>query len=118
MDKNVKPNLIVEAYLRLPDFEPISKSSNPILFKAFLNKFRKFETWDETFKINKKEFEKHLNSNDDLVDAYLDVYSNGADYYRCTFCYEERVFEHNLMQVNKKIVLFFIREHAVLKLSS
>ena len=98
--------------------QPISKTSNPLVFFALLGKFEKFENWDETVKISQKEFETLLNRNEDLVDAYLDVYSVGADYYRCTVCFEERVFEHNLMCINKKIVLFFIREHAVLKIST
>ena len=117
MDKNVKLKLIGQASWLLPEFEPISQSSNPLMFLTLLDKFEKFEDWDETEKISKEEFETLLNRNDDLVDAYLDVYTVGANFYRCTVCFEQRVFEHNLMLVNKKIVLLFIQGHAVFKIN-
>lgn len=76
---------------------------------TLLQKFEKFENWKEAEKISRREFEKLINNNNDLTDAYLYVYSEYSEYYKCKIIYEQWNYEQYIMCVEKKIILIFFR---------
>ena len=111
MDKHVKQRLIGRVSWHGQPLTPMSPINNQFHFIVLLKHFDKFQNWKETAQITKEEFESQL-ENEDLTNAYLDVYFKPARYYKCTVDFQQWIFEHFLMVVNKNIVLIFFREFA------
>src|SRR6187455_397637 len=107
MDKHVKLRLIVRSSLFLHEYIPVTQSTNLPMFVLLRNKFEKFQNWKEVEIISREQFEKHINNNADLVDAYLDEYSKKADFYKCTIHHAELNAEYYLMLVNGELTFLF-----------
>ena len=116
MDKFVKIRMISKASWLLGEYEPVTQFSNPQLFMNLHNKFEDFENWNEAEKISKEEFEQHLDRDENLVDAYLDVFSKKATYYKCIINDEPRYFQYFIMKKNKGIVLLYYQNVEIIEL--
>jgi len=116
MDKNVKIKMISKASWLLDEYSPVTHHTKPTLFMLLQNKFEKFEKWFETEQIPRAEFEELLNRDSDLVDAYLEVYSKKAIFYKCIISDEPRHFQYFMMKKNNVLALLFYRNVEIIEI--
>jgi hypothetical protein len=116
MDKNVKLKMISKASWLLGEYSPVTHLTNPTLFMVLQNKFEKFEKWYETEQIPRADFEELLKRDEDLVDAYLEVYSKKATFYKCIISDEPRHFQYFIMKKNNALALLFYRNVEIVEI--
>ena len=116
MDKNVKLKLINKTPWLLEEYCPAAQFANPIAFTILSKKFEMFENWIETVKIPREEFEQLLNRDKDLVDAYLELYSKKATFYKCIISGESYHFQYFIMKKNESLVLLFYRTVEIIEI--
>ncbi|CAN5680257.1 hypothetical protein BH11BAC1_BH11BAC1_16490 [soil metagenome] len=107
MNKLNQMRLLGLASLRTQQLTPITYGKDTIMYATLLNKFEKFEKWRDTKKITRHKFESHLNKSEELVNAYLEVFSKTAGFYKCIVVFGEVRFDYYVMMRYGKIVLFF-----------
>jgi hypothetical protein len=74
------------------------------------NRFVNFRRWPETTKVTRREFEKELHNDPDLVDAYLDVFTTEADFYLCLVTYDSTTYHYCIMCNENKIIMLYYRK--------
>lgn len=109
MDRYVKLKLIKNTPWLLQEYSPATQFINPKSFVILSKKFENFESWNETLKISRKEFEELLNGEEVLIDAYLDVYSKKALFYKCIIKGEMYHFQYFVMKNDEVFALLFYR---------
>lgn len=107
MKKLLEMRLIGLASLSTEQLTPITKVKDTTLYALLLHKFEKFQRWRNTKKISQQEFEKHLHRSQKLVDEYLEVYDQNAQYYKCEIIYTNAHFDYYVLMKANKIVMFF-----------
>jgi hypothetical protein len=110
MDKHLKIRHIGRVSELIEPFIPMSESINRGAFMLLQNRFENFKRWPETKKISREEFERELQNNVELEDAYLDVFSTKAEFYLCQIKHEQLNYNYCIMCLNKKMVLLYYRE--------
>lgn len=107
MNKLNQMRLIGLVSLNTQQLTPITYVRDSILYGLLLNKFERFERWRNTKRITRKDFEVHLNKSEELVNAYLEVFSKTATFYKTAILYGQIQFDYYVMMRRRKIVLFF-----------
>lgn len=110
MEKRTKIRHIAKVSGYFPGFAPITETSNYPMYMILKVRFENFTRWPETEQISRKEFEKELHNDEELVEAYLDVYSKKAVFYLCRVKFDELEYHYCIMCVEKQIVMLYYRK--------
>ena len=92
------------------DFTPITMDYSEVIFSKLEMRLIEIEQWEATFEITREEFEKFIDQNDDLVEAYIDMYSRDDGFFVSEMEVEERLFEFYILVKNKRIALVYFRK--------
>jgi hypothetical protein len=107
MAKRNKMWLIGRATRFIPRSSPITLELSNLMYKLLLTKFVDFQKWPETEKVSQEQFETAFNQTQELIDAYLDIYTKQAEFFLCKITCDQFIFSYWIMYSNNKIVFLF-----------
>ncbi|MBK7887710.1 MAG: hypothetical protein IPJ86_10585 [Bacteroidetes bacterium] len=93
-----------------PEYFPIheEEGSGPI-YLFIKDRIEELIKGKDAVFIDRTDFESHLNKRDDLSEAYLDLFSTKAIFYKCRFEYDGIQIDYYIM-VEKRIRLIYYRK--------
>lgn len=110
MEKRTKIRHIAKVSRFIPGFAPITETTNYPMYMILQVRFENFFRWPETEQISRKEFERELHNDEELVNAYLDVYAKKAEFYLCKVTCNDLEYHYCIMCNGKQIVMLYYRK--------
>ena len=91
-----------------PEYTPMyEKPGSDILFLFLKDRMEQLMKSKDATLIDRQEYESHLIKNDDLEEAYLELFSLSALFYKCKFEYEGRLMEYFIMYEKRILLVYF-----------
>ena len=106
----VQDRFITYLTMNKVEYTPFSNDINEFLFSKLEMRLIEVEQWEATFPIDRKIFEDLIINNNELVDAYVELYSKSAKFFVSEMEIRSEVYEFYMMVLKKRISLVFYRK--------